>query len=731
MQHSHSLSLSGATPKTQYYLSAGFTDQKGAIVANNYNRYTFYGKASHTFLKDYVSIGFSLNAAQQDNTGYTAGTNSLSGAMYASTKMLPNVAVYNADDPTGFNISSDRRSLGAGANLKTIDLTIPNIMWVLTNNINANTSWRLLPTANLDIKPVKWLTYRAVLGGDVSMVDERIVWKPESGDGFGYNGYLRRYFLKRQRWNFQNILTFNKDFGLHHVDATAVAEWNNYTYSRFGGGGNEFSESYFVNELISDTYATQISSGSWTTNGLASYIFRANYNYNSIFYVGGSVRRDGISLLHPDNRWGTFYGASGAVRISNLNFWKDSPISNIISDFRIRGSFAEVGNDRLSDNFLYKDLYNGQKYGSQVAIAYDQAGNKDLKWETQKISDVGFDAGFLGGRLNLVFAYWSKDNSDIVLLVPTPPSLGIPHNEIPQNYGSIKNNGIELEVSGNIIQQRDLTWRSSLNFSTQHSKVTKLNDDIVYEHHILREGESINALYGYRYAGVNAANGNPMYYKADGTVIQGNIADSKYYVYNASTPDQMGETSNLTDADKTILGNTIPTWFGGWDNTLSWKNFDLNIFFRFSGGNKVANVTRRDLVNQQFLNNGAEIMGRWQNASNPGDGKTPKLYYGRASFINLEGNGLDRWVEDGQFLKLQNVALGYNLPTSVCRLLAIEKARIYVQGQNLLTFTKYKGLDPEVYSTSYGPSGSGGVPGVDLNGYPQQRTYLVGLNIGF
>jgi TonB-linked SusC/RagA family outer membrane protein len=724
IQHSHSLSLSGASQKTQYYLSTGYTNQKGVIIANSYDRFTFYGKASHSFLKDYVTAGFSLNASQQHNQGYTAGTNSLSGAMYASLKMLPNVPVYDDTDPTGYNISADRKALGMGPNKKPIDLTIPNIMWVLENNNINNNSWRLLPTANIDIRPVNWLSYRFVLGADVSLADNSTVWKPESGDGFSYNGYITKRFSQRQRWNLQNILTFNKDFGVHHVDATAVAEWNNYVYKYYTGGGREFSDPFFVNELISNTYTTQTSGGDYETNGLASYIFRANYNYNSLVYIGGSVRRDGISVLHPDKRWGTFYGASAALRVSNLNFWKESSINEIINDLRIRGSLAEVGNDRLSENFLYKDIFSGQMYGTQTAIAYSQAGNKDLKWETQKITDVGFDMGFLNSRFNLVFAYWSKNNSDIVLDVPTPPSLGVPGNEIAQNYGSIENNGIELEVGGNIIQQKDLTWRTSFNFSTQNSKVVTLVNDIPYEHYILREGESVNALYGYRYAGVNPANGNPMYYLKDNTIIQGNIADSKYYEYNSSNPAELGAPSNLTADDKAILGNSIPTWFGGWDNTVTWKNFDFNLFLRFSGGNKVANVTRRDLLNQQFLNNSSEILGRWQSPENPGDGQTPKVWYGRASFINLEGNGLSRWVEDGKFLKLQNLAIGYTLPAALCRSLFVEKARIYIQGQNLLTFTNYSGLDPESYNPDV-------VPGVDWNSNPQQRTFLVGLNIGF
>src|SRR5690606_2990976 len=190
-QHSHTLSVSGASPQTQYFLSAGFTDQKGVVINNSYNRYTFYAKAEQKILKDYVTAGFSLNASNQLNTGPVKGTNSISDNMYASSRMLPNVAVYNPDDPTGFNIDpNDRKSLGKGANQRTIENTIPNIVWVLKNNKQNNTSYRLLPTANIDIRPTSWLMFRSLVGADVNMIDDSYVWKPESGDGFGYKGLI-------------------------------------------------------------------------------------------------------------------------------------------------------------------------------------------------------------------------------------------------------------------------------------------------------------------------------------------------------------------------------------------------------------------------------------------------------------------------------------------------------------------------------------------------------------
>ena len=722
IQHNHVVSVTGGTDKTSYYMSGGYSDQEGIIVSNSYKRFTTYSKVDRKILNNYVSFGISLNASYQENTGQIKGTNSLSDNMFAVTRMLPNVPIYSDTHHSGYNIDSiDPKSLGRGANLRVIESSIPNIMWVLNKNKNSNSSWRLLPTAYFDIKPISWLSFRTQLGGDVSLVDDFTSWHPDSGDGAGYNGYISETFRRRERWNFQNVLTFNRDFDKHHVDATAVAEWSKYDYKNINAQARDISDPFFVTNIIGSTYGTQISGGGYDHNGLASYIFRANYNWNRLLYIGGSIRYDGLSRLPADTRWGTFYGFSGALRLSNMDFWKNSKLGEVVSDFKLRGSYAEVGNDGIG-SFPYVDIFGPQKYGDNNALAYSQVGNPNLQWEKQQIMDIGFDAT-LFKRIDVMFSYWQKNNSDIVLDVPTPPSLGVPGNSISQNYGKIDNNGVELEVSGMIISKHDFSWRTSFNIATQHSVVKKLNAEIPSELYVLREGESIRALWGYEYAGVNMANGYPMHKKQDGTIIQGNPRDGKYYEYNANDPGTLGDVSGLTPNDRVIFGNSIPTWFGGFDNSFTYKNFDFNLFFRFAGGNKVANATKRDMMNQSFQNNHKDILNRWQSPSNPGDGQVPILWGGNEAIINLTSQGSSRWIEKGDFLKLQNVSIGYNIPSHLIKKLTLERVKVYIQAQNVLTLTGYSGLDPEVYTT--------GNPGIDWNGNPQQRIITIGFNIGF
>ena len=242
----------------------------------------------------------------------------------------------------------------------------------------------------------------------------------------------------------------------------------------------------------------------------------------------------------------------------------------------------------------------------------------------------------------------------------------------------------------------------------------------------------MNALWRYIYEGVNKAHGNPLYKKADekGTIPQTDANKAKYYVYDPMYPEHLVEEANLTQDDKVILGKSLPAWFGGWDNTINWKNFDFNVFFRFSGGNKVANVTRREMLPMGFVNNSTDILNRWQSKENPGNGDVPKLYYGKTGFNNLDTEGSSRWVEKGDFLKLQNIAIGYTLPKDICKMLMVERVRVYVQAQNLFTITSYSGLDPESYPY-YTDNTSVNIPGIDIYSSPQQRNYVLGVSIGF
>ena len=733
VQQNHNVSASGGTDKTKYFFSLGFTDQKGAIVSNSLKKYSFRANLDQK-ITNFLTFGITSGVTYQKNLGPLAGSNSLSGNVFAATRMLPNVPIFSDTDITGYNISSDRRTLGPGGNLSPISDNIPNIRFVLDNNVRQSQTLRLLGSTFLEANILDGLKFRTQLGIDASYVDDFIYTDPRHGDGFGSNGAISQAYSPFFRWNWQNILSYTKSInGEHNIDVTLVSEFQKQRSSFFQANVSNLLNVYFNENITSGTFITPTVSGGLVLNGIESYLARVNYNFKSKYYVTGSIRRDALSSLPLDNRVGYFPGVGVQYRVAQEDFFKNNSALSFISDLRVKASFAEVGNTDIG-SFPYFGTYGAALYGNQGGIGFNNTGNPILRWESQKKYDVGLDLSVLSGRINFSTSYWQQDTDDLILAAPTPPVLGVPGNVINRNIGSISNKGWEFSVNADIINSGQFKWNSTLNFSTQKNTVKALvnGNDIVGDYNLTRVGESIRSLYGYQYAGVNPANGNPLYVKKDGSLVQGRISNTVYYKYDPANPNffynplvdapALDNRSNLNGDDKVILGNSLPKWFGGFNNTFTYKNFDLNVFLRFQGGNYIMNRTRQELLNNNFVNNGTEVLGRWQSVENPGDGQTPKLFAARGSFINLENNATTRFVEKGDFLRMDNLALGYSIPSSILAKAGISKARFYASAQNLFVITGYSGLDPETNTSG---------AGVDYNGNPQLRTFTFGLNIGF
>lgn len=405
--------------------------------------------------------------------------------------------------------------------------------------------------------------------------------------------------------------------------------------------------------------------------------------------------------------------------------------NSIINDLRFRASYAMVGNSELGSNFPYLGTYGSKAYGDQKAIAWNNMGNSDLKWESTGTYDIGFDGGMFNNRLTFELAYWQKNSKDLVMQISTATSMGIPYNYYYANNGKVKNSGFELTVGGDIARSKDFTWHADVNFSTQKNTVKELNnhDDVFADTYtITREGESFRSLYGYDYYGVNKTNGNPIWRKGDGTLVQLDTFGSyNYVVYDPSNPSDVSQSSSLDpNSDRKILGSVLPTWFGGITNTFKYKNWDATVFLRYSGGNKIMNVTRQEtLLNTNFCNQGTEILNCWKSTEDTGDGMMPKVGVGDGSYLFNSGYTDSHFVEKGDYLKLAQLAIGYTLPKSLVTKLDITNIRFFAQAQNLFTITGYKGLDPECRSSNTARMG------VDWNSMPQQRTFTFGASITF
>jgi len=727
VQMDHNLSFNGGNDKTKYFFSVGYTSQEGIALANDMKRYSMRTNIEHK-VKDWLTIGGNIAFTKSEFNGLNTGANSLSGNIFNAIKQLPNTPIYDPSTPTGYNITGS--TVGQWDNTESVGDNITNIVYVIDHNKYYSKINHTLIGAFASVDLFKGLNYRLQYSIDNPITSGFLYWNPIHGDGSSTNGRVQNNNADLARWNVQNIFNYNKTFAdKHSLGFTGVLEYQKQKNQSFYGVGTDLLNEFFNQNLITSSYATQESGGSVTENGLISYVGRINYNFDKRYFIQGSLRRDGLSKLDAETRWHTFPGLSFGWNVANEKFMKG--LSENISEFKIRASYSEVGNTDIG-NYPYFSLSQPVTYADETGLAFSQLGaGAGLRWETSNKVDFGVDLSLFDQRLRFVFDYFKNDVVDLILDAPVAPSLGVPGNSITKNIGDLYNKGYEFGVDYKVLDKGSFKWDFSSNLTLEKNEVTKLQDgqDMlggtfatdtnIGPNLIIREGESLNSLYGYKYWGVNMSNGNPVFYKADGTLVQRNIPNGAYYIYDSNNPTDISVVSSLSATeDKVILGNTMPTYFGSFTNRFSYKSFDLNVFFRFSGGNKIFNATRRGLLNQNLNNNSTEILGRWQSVSNPGDGVTPMLYRGQSDRVNLVNDASSRFVEDGDFITLDNVTLGYKLPKSFTEKVKIDMLRIYVQGQGLVTFTKYKGINPEMETA-----------GVDNNGTPRASIISMGLNI--
>lgn len=715
----HSLNITGGNDKTTYYTSLNYLKQYGVVKKNRSTRYNFRANIDHQINK-HIKIGTNTSVSNVENIGFNTGSG-LSSINAVSLVALPNVSPYDPTSATGYNLSGDGKSLGAGPNLQTIDDAFANILFTMNNDKYEVNSYRILNNTFGEVQILPGLKYRSQVSADINLGYDFYSLDARHGDGFSYNGLVQNTFIRQSLLNFQNYLTYNRGFAGHNIGLTAGNEIQRTKRSNAEAGGTDFSNAFFQERnLISGTYTNQTSSGSYSESAFLSYFARLNYDFEGRYILGLTIRNDGLSSLSKENRFGVFPGISAGWRVSDEEFWSRIGLSAAVPSLKFRASYGKVGN--ALSGFPYLSTYGAAPYGSLNGISVSSIGNPSLQWETSKKLDVGFDAGILNNRISIGFDWFRNEIDNMVMSVTYPNSYGIPGNSVSRNVGAMFNKGVEFTVGADAIQRSRFRWNINANFSKVKNEVTKLygDEDLGGSSSLVQVGLPLNMMIGYDYAGVNKVNGNPMYYKADGRLVQGNIEDQLYYYAVSKEDGTLGEKTTLTDDDKIIFGNPSPTWYGGFINTFTYGRFSLEAFLRFSGGNKISDSQARSLLNQKFKNNGVEILDRWTPTNTDTD--VPKLWYGKESFINLSPS--NRWVTSGDYLRLQTATISYTFAKGDFRGPIgdfLSSARVYLQGQNIFTITKFKGIDPDIASES----GSAG------NSSPTIRSFSLGLNLSF
>lgn len=727
VSHSHNLNVAGANEYTSYFFSIGYTNQQGMIRKNDFDRKTIRFNVDHK-VNNWMSVGVNSSYANELNEA-AINSGSLPGAAFASAgvgrlalSLPPNVGVYNNDGT--YNISGN--AVGKMNNIETPTFWNPQPM--LDNNYSTTENNRIVGNAYIQIKPTKDITFRTSYGVDYLNTDNKNFYTKLQGDGFSLGGTAFSTLSKDKRWTLTSTLQYDKSFGSHSVNMLLGVEQQRSTFEGFGLTRQTLSDDFFT--VIQGGFNTPLTAGlGLGENYLASKFGRINYDYKKKYYISGSVRNDGYSAFAAGKKFGNFYSYSGGWDLSRENFWSRG-LSKVINSFKLRASYGKVGNISGIGNFSSFSFFSSGLYNGGASLAFSQAGNTDLTWETSKKSDIGFTFAMFNNLISGEFAYYKNNIDGLLLSVPNAPSTGMP-NAVLQNVGSMYNKGLEITLNSTPVKGKRFNWNTSLNISNNTNKVTALAPGVPFittatsleTPSMTKVGYPVGMIYVVETRGVDAATGRRIFVRADGTEIlynhQAPVASRWTYRSNGQVAPAINP-----GLDQKIWRNTAPKYFGGFDNNFRFDNFEISALLTYQFDFYVYNGTRATVLDQRFWNSTTEVLTRWQK---PGDvTKIPRLVYAD-NVSNGSAQPISENAQKGDFVKLRSLTLAYNLPASLTSKAGISSMRFYLSGQNLAMITKYQGPDPEVSSNG----NSNTSQGVDRNTVGNALTVTVGLSVGF
>jgi TonB-linked SusC/RagA family outer membrane protein len=724
----HSMSISGGTEKLNFYGSADWLDQEGITIGNALNRYAFRATVDATPTK-WFKAGISLNYSKTHNKGVLSD-GYLAGVTVMGYLALPNVPEKN-DDGTwaldAYGRLSPGKNLSSYGGVATFGNSINHPTATIALQRNANTSDRIGAIAYATVTPLKGLSATTKLGLDnLSNFEDQYAHPDINGLGRSMNGLVQNNYAWIRQWNWQNYINYSVTIAdNHHLGAMVGLEYQERHYKDLYGAGYNYV-SPDVTHLLDNLFTEKIAGGTMDSRGFASAFGNVNYNFKSKYYFDAYFRRDGYSGLGLNNQYGFFPGFSAAWRVGSESFMAST--RNWLSDLKLRTSWGVVGNSDVK-SYASRDLYSGGLYAYVNGISMSQVGNNNLAWEQSQKFDVGLDASFLNGRIDVAFDYWRSDMSDMLLNAEVPFTTGIPKAKVMTNLGRMSNSGIELQINTeNIVTaNREFVWSSSFNFTTVNNKVKKLFKEMEGTNYIV-EGKPLGVWWVYEWAGVDPETGRPGYIDQPTGLVKyydatpGVDAAQRWKFADGTAAKALNTSDNIF-----IDGyNGTPKWYGNLDNTFNYKNFDLTVGLQFAGGFKILNATRAGLMATHMGNKSTEVLGRWTKKGDRTD--VPRLVWGQNTGLTTVQS--TRFLEDGDYLRMRELTLGYTLPDAVSEKLGFT-GRIYVRANNLFILTGYTGSDPEI-STNRNSTGNGNHnAGWDNRSVPAVRSYTVGLNLNF
>lgn len=696
VNQNYQLSYSGGSEKNRYYVSGGYAKDLGTVVNSDYHRYNFRANLD-TEVKKWLTIGANFSYTNSMQAEVPEGRADLGGVIQGILVSPPYIHTYAPDGSGKF----DSTPYGS-----SFDHPMAN-----TTKLTHSKNNRLIGGVNLLFSLLPGLKFKPSIAFDYTSRNSDYFVDPfHTQEGRSQNGIATDTRWSNLSWINENMLTYDRTFNKKHnlsVLAGVSVQKNRWEQlymgsRRFGDFQSSFLPGVGLGNLIDSDSGNK--GAEWA---LLSYIGRVSYNYEGKYLVTANVRADGSSKLAPENRWGWFPSVSAGWRLSSEEFMRNL---TFVNDLKLRIGVGQNGNQGGISEYSYMQLYNfSRTSGNAPSITKGQRPNRSLTWETTTQTNLGLDVELFNSRLLVTVDAYYKKTRDLLLDVQFPNTYS---NDIMTfNMGSIENKGIEFAISSKNILKNDFQWSTDFNMSFNRNKILDLgsidnipsglvNADSFDEYAVLlKVGQPVGVFYGYKSLGVDPNTGQLMFDVAEGN--------------DPFDPDP---------TDRQIIGDPNPKFIYGLTNTLSYKDFSLNVFFQGSYGNDIFNAGRMYPEGMQSeANQSIEVLKRWRKpgdiTSVPGAGNVSNVYTS------------SHYIEDGSYLRLKTLSLSYNLPKSLLSRISVDKVQLYVTAENLFTITKYKGYDPEVNAAQFQTDPV--VSGIDFGTYPQTRTFIFGVNLEF
>jgi TonB-dependent starch-binding outer membrane protein SusC len=734
----HNIGLSGGNDISRFYASLGYMNQHGTTPKTAYQRFNFRINSEHNISKVFT-FGQNLYIAHGDQAYDNNETGSRSNLVNV-IRMFPHLPVYDPTSLGGYR--------GAHSVLDGGDPTNPVEDAELKNPGNRKTA-KILGTAFLEINFTKWLKFRSTFGVDYANgYDYR--FSPIFNDNGNINGSkadqatITNNRTVSTQLLFTEQFSFDKTFGDHHVNAIAVYEQQNQEVNVSQQSGNQLS-----NELRTLNNALNPSSTTtFNENSIMSVLGRVNYDFKGKYLISGAIRRDGLSVWAPGKKWATFPSGSIGWRIDQEEFMRN--VSQI-SELKLRAGYGVTGLNGTvlgSTPWLVSVAANSSAYpfnnspDNGPGSVIPGLGNKDLEWEKTKQLNIGLDVGLFKNKFTLTAEYFKRTTDNLILDVPLPPSFGFLNSTVKQNIAGMENKGLELQLGYND-REGAFTWNATANFARTKNKVTSLapgvtnieagGDQDFGTYNITRTevGQPIQSFYGWIVDGIFQS-----ITEVNGAAKQ--VPPSASDPYNPTKHTSPGDLKfrdinkdGVIDVnDRVFLGSYLPDFTYAFNVSANYKNFDASVFFQGVEGSKIFNATRvitEGMV--RFFNAGTQVLRAWTTTNT--NTEIPRAMLGDP---NQNARPSTRFLEDGSYLRLKNVMIGYTVPSRSLQSLTkgvVSSFRIYVAAQNILTITDYSGFDPEVGNRTPFGNNIALTNGIDFAVYPQPKSYTAGIQVNF